>query len=67
MKYLIAATLLAVSVAAAPMVTPANAQGTIAQQCRLKHGIDSKRVTVDGQRQEAEKRIKECIRSGGKK
>lgn len=49
-----------------PAVTPATAQGDVAQMCRNKHGIDPKRVTTDGQRQEANMKIQACIRSGGK-
>jgi hypothetical protein len=66
MKYLVAATIAVMTYVMVPALTPAVAQNNISQMCRNKYAIDSKRVTTDGQRQEANKKVQACIKSGGK-
>lgn len=66
MKYLFAAAVVVTSYMIMPAVTPATAQSDVVQMCRNKYGIDPKRVTTDGQRQEANKKVQACIKSGGK-
>ena len=66
MKYLIAATIVVTAYLLVTPVTPATAQGDVAQMCRNKYAIDRKAITTDGQRQEADKKVQACIKSGGK-
>jgi hypothetical protein len=66
MKHFLIAASLAALLGTAQFSTPVTAQNNIAQMCRNKYGIDPKRVTTDGQRQEANKKVQACIKSGGK-
>jgi hypothetical protein len=62
MKRLLIAAAFAVTVFAAPAV----AQGSVADTCKRKHGLDPRVIATDAQRKASQQRIQACIKSGGK-
>jgi hypothetical protein len=66
MKRLLIAAALPVVIFVTPFALPATAQGSVADACKRKHGLDLKVIATDAQRKASQQRIQACIKSGGK-
>jgi hypothetical protein len=66
MKRLLIAASFCVVLFGVPFTAPAVAQGSVADTCKRKHGLDPKVIATDAQRKASQQRIQACIKSGGK-